>query len=594
MAKMSTAFLGVEKSFTGRRWLARAYDERMALALAQRYTLPDAVARSLSARGLDLDSAPSFLDPRLRELLPNPSGFKDMDRAAARLADAIQNDEPGAVFGDFDVDGATSSALLLRFARASGRAFRLYIPDRQREGYGPNVAAMRQLAAEGVKLVICVDCGTTAHEPLAAAREAGLDVIVIDHHAAEPALPPAYAVVNPNRLDEPLNAGYGALAAVGVTYLFVIAVNRALRAAGWYNEARPEPDLLAWLDLVALGTVCDVVSLTGLNRAFVVQGLKVMEQRRNVGLAALARAAGLKGPMDTRAAGFILGPRVNAGGRVGQSDSGARLLATDDPAEAEALAAQLDSLNAERRQIEAKVQAEAEAMMFDESSPLAFVASENWHVGVLGIVASRLREKFSRPALVIGLENGTGRGSGRSIGNIDLGAAVIAARQAGLLINGGGHRMAAGLTVEREKIEALRVFLSDRIGKQLEAEPLLPTLTLDGLVAGSSLQAELIEKLEALAPFGVGNPEPRFALAECRLIRAAVVGEKHVSVIAMQGSTRVRGIAFRAMKNGLGPALLSQGAEPCHLAGHLRPDDWRGNGAVQLVIDDGASSKPSC
>ncbi|NTU76980.1 MAG: single-stranded-DNA-specific exonuclease RecJ, partial [Alphaproteobacteria bacterium] len=332
---MTAAFLGIEKSFRGLRWVARSYDERLALALVQRFRLPDALARSLAARGLDLETAPSFLEPRLRELLPNPSHFKDMDVAAARMVEALRKGERVAVFGDYDVDGATSAALLLRFVQAvGGAALRLYIPDRAREGYGPNVDAMRQLAGEGVKLVLCVDCGVTAHEPLAAAREAGMDVIVLDHHTAEPSLPPAVAVVNPNRLDETMNAAYGTLAAVGVTYLFVIAVNRALREAGWHSAARPEPDLLQWLDLVALGTVCDVVKLTGLNRAFVVQGLKILEQGRNAGLTALAQAAALKKPVDAGALGFVLGPRVNAGGRLGQSDIGARLLATDDPSEA--------------------------------------------------------------------------------------------------------------------------------------------------------------------------------------------------------------------------------------------------------------------
>jgi len=584
---MITAFLGVERSFTGRKWVARAYDERLALTLAQRHTLPDVVARSLAARGGAVDGAPSFLDPRLRELLPDPSQFKDMDKAAERLAFAIQNDEPVAAFGDFDVDGGTSAALLLRFARAVGREFRLYIPDRRREGYGPNVHAMRTLAGAGIRLVVCVDCGTTAYEALAAAQEAGLDVIVIDHHAAEPELPSAYAVVNPNRVDETMSARYGDLAAVGVTYLFVIALNRTLRAAGWYSD-RSEPDLLAWLDLVALGTVCDVVSLTGLNRAFVSQGLKVLAQRRNPGLGALARAAGMKGAWEAGAAGFILGPRVNAGGRVGKADLGARLLATDDLAEAIMLAEQLHQHNAERRSIESKVQAEAEAMAFDETAPLVFVASENWHAGVLGIVAARLREKFHRPAIVVGLENGIGRGSGRSVPNVDLGAAVIAARQAGLLIDGGGHHMAAGLTVEATKVEALRAFLMERVGKQVEAAPLLPTLTLDGMVGGSACNAELIRRLGALAPFGTGNPEPRFALADCKIVRADIVGEKHVSLIAMQGSARVRAIAFRAMGNGLGPQLLSLKGQACHLAGTLRADDYRGNGAVQLVVEDAA------
>ena len=592
---MSTSFLGVERSFTGRRWLARPYDERMALALAQRFTLPDLIARSLSARNLDLETAPAFLEPRLRDLLPDPSLFKDMDKAADRAVAAVQRGEKIAVFGDYDVDGGTSTALLARFFRAVGVEIRPYIPDRMREGYGPNSAAMQTLADEGVTLVICVDCGTTAHEPLAAARTMGLDVIILDHHTAEPQLPPAYAVVNPNRLDEAMSGTFGTLAAVGVSYLFVIALNRALRKAGWYNAAAseagravPEPDLRQWLDLVALGTVCDVVKLTGLNRAFVAQGLKVMTQRHNAGIAALATVAGVKGPMDAFAAGFMLGPRVNAGGRVGLADCGARLLATDDPATAATLAAQLHQFNAERRAIEAQVLIEAEAMMFDTTAPLAFVASENWHAGVIGIVAARLKEKFQRPAIVIALDNGIGKGSGRSIGSVDLGAAVIAARQAGLLLNGGGHKMAAGLTVAQDAIPALRDFLNDRIGRQLEAEPLQATLSIDGLASGQALQADFVEKLAALSPFGTGNPEPRYALADCRIVKADIVGEKHVSVIVMQGGLRLRGIAFRAMDSDLGLALLSQKSRPCHLAGHLRIDEWNGEKRVQFQVEDAA------
>lgn len=588
---MGPSFLGVEKSFTGRRWRARPYDERTALALAQRYMLPDIVARSLAARGLDIDTTPRFLEPRLRETLPDPAGFKDMEKAAARLADAVRGGEPVAVFGDFDVDGASSAALLLRFARALGREFRLYIPDRMREGYGPNIEAMRRLADEGIKLTVCVDCGTTAFDPLAAAGEAGMEVIVVDHHTAEPALPPAFAVVNPNRLDEPMSADYGSLAAVGVTYLLVVAVNRFLRESGFYSGGGvKEPDLLAWLDLVALGTVCDVVSLSGLNRVFVAQGLKVMERRNNAGIAELVATAGYKTGMNARAAAFILGPRINAGGRVGAADLGARLLAADDKSEAAALAAQLEKLNAERRKIEARVLAEADAISFSDSAPLVFAASENWHAGVLGIVASRLKDKYQRPAVVVGIENGVGKGSGRSVNGLDLGAAVIAARQAGLLINGGGHRMAAGLTVAAENIGALREFLMERIGRQIAAEPLSPVLTLDGLASGPSLGSDLAGKLSALAPFGPGNPEPRFALAGCRIVRANIVGDKHVSVIAMHGGVRVRGIAFRAMENNLGHALLNRNAEPCHLAGCIRQDEWAGNGAAQLVIEDAAAA----
>jgi single-stranded-DNA-specific exonuclease len=587
----SPAFLSVAQSFTNRRWEARTYDERTATALAQRYTMPDVLARSLAARGVTLDEAPVFLDPKLRDALPNPSLFKDMDKAAARLVAALQNKEPIAVYGDYDVDGATSSALLLRFLRAVGCEARLYVPDRLREGYGPNAAAMRLLAAEGVKLVLCVDCGTTAHEPLAAAKEAGVDVIVLDHHASEPDLPPAVAVVNPNRIDE--DAAYGYLAAVGVTFLFVIAANRSLREAGWYSlptrggELVSEPDLLQWLDLVALGTICDVVKLVGLNRAFVTQGLRVMAARRNAGIVALASVAACRA-FDAYGAGFVLGPRVNAGGRVGEAAMGAKLLSTDDVSSAQKMAERLQALNTERREIEARVLAEAEAITLVGNMPMAFVASENWHPGVIGIVASRLKDKFHHPALVVALEGDIGKGSGRSVNGVDLGAQIIAARQAGLLLNGGGHKMAAGFTVARDKVDALRDFLAERIGKIIAAEPLTPTLTVDGLIAATSLQIDFVKQLAKMGPFGTGNPEPRFALADCRVVRADVVGEKHVSVIVMQGGARLRGIAFRAMENGLGVALLSLKGRTCHLAGHLRLDEWQGEVRVQLHIDDGA------
>jgi len=579
------AFLGIEKSCTGRRWIARAYDERLALALAQRHGIPDLIARSMNARGVGLDDAPFFLDPRLRDCLPDPSRFKDMDKAAARFAQALTTGEKIAVIGDYDVDGATSSSLLLRFAKTLGADLRLYVPDRLTEGYGPNPKAVRTLAAEGARLLVCVDCGTTAHEALAAARESAMDVIVLDHHASESSLPPALAVVNPNRIDE--SGEYAYLAAVGVTYLFIIAVNRVLRAAGFYGDGRAEPDLLQWLDIVALGTVCDVVKLVGVNRAFVAQGLRIAAQTRNKGLYALAQAAGLK-TMDAYAAGFILGPRINAAGRIGACEAGAKLLATEDEAEAEALARQLHELNNERREIEAQVLGEAERQALTETLPMAFVASENWHPGVIGIVASRLKDKFRRPAFVVALEGDVGKGSARSVDNVDLGATIIAARQAGLVLNGGGHKMAAGFTVARDKIGALRDFLAERIGKQMLAEPLVPTLTLDGLISGNAWTLDFARHIEKLGPFGAGNSEPRFALADCKIVRADVVGQRHVSVHFVQGGQRARGIAFRAMESELGQALLRTG-ERIHLAGHLRVDEWQGEKRLQLHISDAAS-----
>lgn len=584
---MTAAFLGVAHSFTGRHWEARAYDERLALALAQRYTLPDIIARSLAARDVTLDEAPAFLDPKLRDALPNPSRFKDMDQAAARLVTALQENEPIAIYGDYDVDGATSSALLLRFLRAVGCEATLYVPDRLKEGYGPNTAAMQSLAARGIKLVICVDCGTTAHEPLAAAQEAGLDAIILDHHASEPAMPPCAAMVNPNRLDE--TGDYGYLAAVGVTFLFVVAANRALREAGFYTAQKREPDLMQWLDLVALGTVCDVVKLVGLNRAFVTQGLRVMAARANAGIAALAGVAKCV-KFDAYAAGFIFGPRVNAGGRVGEATLGAKLLSTENAGEAAHLAEHLHALNDERRALEGKVLEEAEAITLIGNMPMAFVASENWHPGVIGIVASRLKDKFHHPALVVALEGDIGKGSGRSVGGVDLGAQIIAARQAGLLLNGGGHTMAAGFTVMRDKVDALRDFLAERIGKIIAAEPLVPTLAVDGLIASTSLQPDFIKQLVQLGPFGTGNSEPRFALADCKIVRADIVGEKHLSVIVMQGGMRLRGIAFRAVENGLAEALMGLKGRACHLAGHLRLDEWQGTERVQLHIDDAANA----
>ena len=406
---MSEAFLGVNASISGRRWVARPFDPRVAETMVQRFGMPDILARCLNARGVGLDDTAAFMAPRLRDALPNPSRFKDMDIGAARLTAALRHGEKIAVYGDYDVDGATSAALLLRFLRSVGAAPELYVPDRIREGYGPNADAMRHLAAAGVKLTICVDCGTTAHEPLAAARDAGMDVIVLDHHASEPVLPPAVAVINPNRLDE--DGDYGYLAAVGVTYLFVIAATRALRADGYFND-KPEPDLMRWLDLVALGTICDVVQLIGLNRAFVSQGLKVAARRDNTGLNALARVASVRA-MDAYAAGFVLGPRINAGGRVGEATLGARLLSTDDVAVAEKLAQHLHELNAERRVIEAQVLIEADHIVMDEKLPLAFAASEKWHPGVIGIVASRLKDKYRHPALVVALEGDIGPVDGR-------------------------------------------------------------------------------------------------------------------------------------------------------------------------------------
>ncbi|HZX87406.1 MAG TPA: single-stranded-DNA-specific exonuclease RecJ, partial [Reyranella sp.] len=427
------AFLGIERSLTGRRWAARLADERMALAMAQRHGLPDAICRLLAAREVDLEGVPDFLEPTLRKFLPDPSHLKDMDTAIARVVRAVREGEKIVVFGDYDVDGATSSALLARFFRAVGGNVAVYIPDRRKEGYGPNTPALLGIKEQGAAVVITVDCGITAFEPLAEAKRVGLDLIVIDHHMAEIALPQAVAVVDPNRLDD--DSPHKQMAAVGVAFLLAVGVNRALRAAGWYGAGRAEPDLRQWLDLVALGTVCDVVPLTGVNRALVRQGLRVMADRSNIGLAALADVARLREPPGAYHLGFMLGPRVNAGGRVGQADLGARLLSSDNPEEVGALALRLDEFNAERRAIEREVLDQAitriEGLYGPDRKGLPsalVVESEGWHVGVIGIVASRLVERYGRPAFVIGMDGGLGKGSGRSVKGVDLGAAVIAAR----------------------------------------------------------------------------------------------------------------------------------------------------------------------
>jgi len=588
-AGASTAFLGIERSLSGRKWRQRAGDDRAGLALAQQLGLPEIIGRMLAARGVGAEQAERFLAPTLRDFLPDPSHLRDMDKAAARIVAAIAAGELIAVFGDYDVDGATSSGLLQRFLTAVGGRVRVYIPDRQREGYGPNAPALLRLRAEGASVVITVDCGTTAHAPLAAAAAAGLDVIVVDHHVAEPALPPAFAVINPNRIDE--SSPHGVLAAVGVAFLLVVGVNRALRQAGWY-AARPAPDLVQWLDLVALGTICDVVPLTGVNRALVAQGLKLLQRRGNLGLAALADVAGVGERLDAYHAGFILGPRVNAGGRVGQADLGARLLASNDVIETRAIAQQLDTLNGERRDIEARVLAQAidQVESGDRRAPLVFVAGEGWHPGVIGIVASRLKERYNRPACVTAVADGVGKGSGRSVPGLPLGAAIIAARQAGLVSNGGGHAMAAGFTVDAARVGDLRDFLAERALAALGPDGLAPELGIDGVLALGAATPALVSLVERLGPFGTGNAEPRFALPNLRIVKADVVGSQHVRCILADGagSARLKAIAFRCIESDMGPALLHGQGRGFHVAGHLRADNWQGREGVQLVLDDAA------
>jgi single-stranded-DNA-specific exonuclease len=592
------AFLGVERSAGGRRWRLRGVaDDGAAAALATQLAIPEILARLLSQRGVGLAEAARFLSPRLRDQLPDPAHLKDMDRAVERLVRAISDGEKIVVFGDYDVDGATSAALLLRFFAAVGATGGLYVPDRMREGYGPNAAALLRLKAEGAGLVICVDCGTTAHDALAAAKTAGLDLVVIDHHVAEPLLPSAVAVVNPNRLDDA--SAHGCLAAVGVAFLLVVAANRALRDAGWYR-VRTEPDLMQWLDLVALGTVCDVVPLTGLNRALVAQGLKIARRGANPGMAALAALGAAPGrvePIDAYQLGFVLGPRVNAGGRVGIADLGARLLSTDDPVLAAEWAQYLDGYNKERREIEARTLETAIELVErqnTDSPVLVFAAAEGWHPGVIGIVAARLRERYERPACVVALADGIGRGSGRSIPGLALGSAVIAARQSGLLITGGGHAMAAGFTVAADRLIELQSFLAERLNDGLDRAILVPELAIDVALSAEGAQGDLIAQLESLAPFGSANPEPRFAFPMVRAAYVEPVGIGHLrlrvadALSSTGGGASLKAIAFRAADTPVGRLLAEAKGRAIHLAGHLRRDTWRGGDAVQLVVDDAA------
>jgi len=582
--------LEVERSVSGRRWRPRACDPAIALAIGQRLDLPEIVARVLAGRGVTVETAPAFLAPRLRQWLPDPSHLRDLDVAAARLADAVATGEVIGLLADYDVDGATSAALVARYLGAVGARFALDIPDRLAEGYGPNRHALERLAAQGCRLVVTLDSGTTAFEALAAAGELGQEIIVVDHHVAEPRLPPAIAVVNPNRCDQ--DSPVGELAAVGVSFLVVVALNRLLRARGHF-VSRPEPDLRRWLDLVALGTVCDLVPLTGLNRALVAQGLKVAARQGNPGLGALAAVARCAGSPTADHFGFLLGPRLNAGGRTGASRLGAELLASDLPDVVRELAMELERLNEQRRTLERQLTTAAEAQLataLATDAPLLLAAAEGWSPGVLGLVASRLVERHHRPAVVIGLADGIGKGSGRSVPGFDLGRAVIAARQEDLLIQGGGHPMAAGLTVAADRLEALGAFLTERLARECgPGAPPPPDLSLDGALEVSAVSPGLAARLGQLAPFGRGNPEPRFMLPEVRVWQVRRVGDGHLDCwLADRVGGRVRGIAFRALDRPLGKALLETAGAPLHVAGRIKLDHWQGTARVSLQIEDAA------
>ena len=592
-------FLGVENSATGRPWRDRL-DERgaaRALAIAQRHDLPELLARILAGRNVEVDGVEAFLDPTIKRAMPDPNVLTAMPEAAERIADAVVRGERIAIFGDYDVDGATSVALLARFLRSGGVEPLIHIPDRLFEGYGPNVEAVRALAAQGATLLVTVDCGTTSIEPLVEARALGFDVVVIDHHQADEALPPAVAIVNPNRRDD--LSGLGHLAAVGLVFMTVVAVNRLLRVRGFWTAARPEPDLLALLDDVALGTVADVVPLIGLNRAFVAKGLIALRRRERPGHVSLMDVAGLSGPPEAWHLGFLLGPRINAGGRIGRADLGARLLMESDPIEAAKIAAELDRLNRERQAIEQDTlaQAEAEAMAalgVEDTGAIVITAAEGWHPGVVGLVAARLKEKFGRPAFAIALEpGGIGTGSGRSIVGVDIGRAVRRAVVEGLLVKGGGHAMAAGVTLKKGALAPLRAFLEATLGPDVAVARRANGLMIDGAVTAAGATVDLVTMLGRAGPFGSGNPEPTIALPAHTVSYAEEVGQAHMRVrLKSADGSAVNAIAFRAAGQKLGQALLQNRGRQVHAAGTFAIDRWQGQERVQFKLTDIAPAEP--
>ncbi|MGI9422815.1 MAG: single-stranded-DNA-specific exonuclease RecJ [Hyphomicrobiaceae bacterium] len=589
-------FLGVRRSAKGLKWSERLSPGciNTALAIAQRYDLPELLGRVLAARDVTLEDVETFLEPSIRALMPDPSTVRDMDVAAARIADAIVRKEKIAVFGDYDVDGACSSALMQLFCGLHDLGCRVYIPDRLQEGYGPNPTAIDMLADDGAQLIITVDCGTTSFVPLEQAAKRSVDVLVIDHHQADETLPPAVAVVNPNRQDD--LSGLGQLCAAGGVFLVLVAVTRVLRERQFYTQS--PPDLLQLLDLVALATVCDVVPLTGLNRAYVRKGLQVMHGRRNTGLRALFDAAGLNQAPTPYHLGFVLGPRINAGGRIGDSGLGAKLLSTSDEMEAGRIAVLLDKLNRERKAIEtdmlAQALAEGEALIAEDPDlPLLLLGSQDWHKGVVGLVASRLTERYRRPSCVIAWDGaGQGTGSLRSVAGVDIGQAVRAATAEGYLVKGGGHAMAAGLTVSRDRLDDLSAFMDRALRDSATSARAVAALDIDGALTPRAVTHDLMALIDRAGPYGQGNPQPRFAFGAHIVKFAKIVGEAHVRCALQAGDgSRLDAIAFRAADQPLGDILLNSGGLPVHVAGTLRRDTWGGRDKLELLIDDVADPR---
>ncbi len=588
---MTDPFLNVARSAKGQRWQARLEETRTAEAISQRLELPEILGRVMAARGVQLDEAEAFLNPTLRGLMPPPSVVRDLEKGAARFASAIMTHERIGIISDYDVDGVSSAAIMLRFLQSVGSTAAVHIPDRISEGYGPSQMAVSKLAEQGTQLLLTLDCGVLSHDPLAHAADLGLDAIIVDHHQAGVDLPQAHAVINPNRQDD--TSGLGYLCAAGVVMMLIAATNKVLRARGHYSEQSPEPNMLQWLDLVALATICDVVPLKGLNRAYVIQGLKIMARRDNLGLAALADVAGLKRRPDVYALGFMLGPRLNAAGRIGHADEALALLMEPHKGEAHNQARVLDDMNRQRQTIEMRVvedaKAQAEAAMGKERKPSVIVtASEGWHPGVVGLAAARLKETYRVPsfALAVNKHTGLATGSGRSISGVDLGSAVRLALEQGLITKGGGHAMAAGLTLKTDGLAALRQFFDEALAASVEASR-NDALMVDGALTATAATLDLIELLEQAGPYGSAHPSPMFVFPAHRVVYADAAGADHIRcTLASSDGTRIKAIAFRAMGTDMGELLLSERSFPLHIAGRLVADEWGAKRVPSVQIED--------
>ena len=595
MAEPDRSFLNVDESLTGQKWVERATRVQLGQAqiMREQYDIDEIVGRVLAGRDVSAENAMAFLDPKLRDLMPDPSVFADMDRAAERLADAIEFKQSVAIFGDYDVDGAASSALLHKYLKHWGNTCEIHIPDRIFEGYGPNATAIRQLIDNGAQLLVTVDCGSTSHEALAQATKLGVDVVVLDHHQVDEQPLDVTAFVNPNRHDD--LSGQGHLCAAGVVFMTLVALNRELRKRKLISDASPAPDLMMWLDLVALATVCDVVPLKGLNRAFVLRGIEIMRQRKNIGLSALAKAARQDGPAAPWHLGFLLGPRINAGGRIGDAALGAKLLTTENPTDAEEIAVRLDVLNGERQAMEAAMLKEAideaDAEIGLGEGPAVIVTErETWHPGVVGLLASRLKDRFNRPAFAIAFDGeGVGAGSGRSINGVDLGRCVREAVETGLLVKGGGHAMAAGLTINRAKLGDFRRFLEDHLGEQVTQVRENQVLKIDGALSARAATISLFDRIEKAGPFGSAHSQPVYAFPNHTLQFSDIVGQNHVRFsLRSPDGAELRGIGFRIAETPLGQALLEGRGKVMHFAGMLSKDFYRGNQRIQLRLLDAA------